>query len=205
VELVALQTDAIGLTALALVMIAWIIFGFAFALRRLMYKSQSNGDEAGAKYGPESKWGIALQSVAFAAIWLTPRHHWWALPPSETGEIVVAVIAVVLAYASALLSVRAVQTLGKQWTYQARVLKDHDLVTQGPYSIVRNPIYLGMFGMILSTGLVFSRWWHVLIAIVFFLVGNHIRIRAEEKLLRETFGKKFDDYAARVPAFIPFT
>ena len=93
------------------------------------------------------------------------------------------------------------QTLGKQWTYQARVLKDHDLITQGPYSIVRNPIYLGMFGMILSTGLVFSHWWLALIAIGFFLVGNQIRIRAEEKLLRESFGQKFDDYAARVPAF----
>jgi protein-S-isoprenylcysteine O-methyltransferase Ste14 len=199
-----LQTDAIGLTALALVMIAWLIFGLAFVLRRQISKSQPKQEEAGAKYGPESKWGIALQSVAFAAIWLTPRHHWWALPPSQTGEIAVAVTAVVLAYTSALLSLRAVQTLGKQWTYQARVLKDHDLITQGPYSIVRNPIYLGMFGMLLSTGLVFSHWWLTLIAIVFFLVGNHIRIRAEEKLLRDSFGQKFDDYASRVPAFIPF-
>jgi protein-S-isoprenylcysteine O-methyltransferase Ste14 len=199
-----LQTDAIGLTALALVMIAWIIFGLTFVLRHQLSKSHSKADESGATYGPESKWGIALQSVAFAAVWLTPRHNWWALPPSQAGEIAVAVVAVLLAYSSALLSLRAVQTLGKQWTYQARVLKDHDLITQGPYSIVRNPIYLGMFGMLLSTGLVFSHWWLALIAIVFFLVGNRIRIRSEEKLLRETFGKKFDDYAARVPAFIPF-
>ena len=199
-----MQTDAIGLTALALVMIAWVIFGLAFVLRHQLRQSHSKADESGATYGPESKWGIALQSIAFAAIWLTPRHNWWALPPSQAGEIAVAVVAVVLAYASALLSLRAVQTLGKQWTYQARVLKDHDLITQGPYSIVRNPIYLGMFGMILSTGLVFSHWWLALIAIVFFLVGNQIRVRAEEKLLREAFGTKFDDYAARVPAFIPF-
>jgi protein-S-isoprenylcysteine O-methyltransferase Ste14 len=199
-----LETDAIGLTALALVLIAWLIFGLAFVLRRQINKSHAKADETDAKYGPESKWGIALQSVSFAAIWLTPRKNWWALPPSQTAEIAVAVIAVVLAYASALLSLRSVQTLGKQWTYQARVLKDHDLITQGPYSIVRNPIYLGMFGMILSTGLVFSHWYLAVIAIVFFLIGNQIRIRAEEKLLRETFGTKFDDYAARVPAFFPF-
>src|SRR5262249_43042606 len=104
-------------------MIAWLIFGLAFVLRRQINKSHLNTDESGAKYGPESKWGIALQSVAFAAIWLTPRRNWWALPPSQTAEIAVAVVAVVLAYASALFSLRAVQTLGKQWTYQARVLK----------------------------------------------------------------------------------
>jgi protein-S-isoprenylcysteine O-methyltransferase Ste14 len=68
---------------------------------------------------------------------------------------------------------------------------------------VRNPIYLGMFGIILGTGLVFSRWWTLLTALIFFLVGNQIRIRAEEKLLRETFGAQFDDYARRVPAFFP--
>ena len=199
-----LQTDSIGLTALALVMIAWVIFGLAFLLRRLINQSQSKGAEAAAKYGRESKWGIALQSPAFAAIWLMPRHNWWPLPASQAGEIAVAAVAVLLAYSSALLSLRAVQTLGKQWTYQARILRDHDLITEGPYSIVRNPIYLGMFGMILSTALVFSRWWLALIAIVFFLAGVQIRIRAEEKLLRETFGAKFDEYAARVPAFIPF-
>jgi protein-S-isoprenylcysteine O-methyltransferase Ste14 len=58
-----------------------------------------------------------------------------------------------------------------------------------------------MFGMLVATGLVFSRWWNLLGAVIFFLIGNQIRIRAEEKLLRETFGSQFDDYARRVPAF----
>jgi protein-S-isoprenylcysteine O-methyltransferase Ste14 len=49
----------------------------------------------------------------------------------------------------------------------------------------------------------FSRWWNFLAAVIVFLIGNRIRIRAEEKLLRETFGEQFDDYARRVPAFVP--
>jgi hypothetical protein len=39
-----LQTDAIGLTALALVMIAWLIFGLAFVLRRQLNKSQPKAE-----------------------------------------------------------------------------------------------------------------------------------------------------------------
>ncbi len=105
--------------------------------------------------------------------------------------------------ASCWLIIRAVQTLGKQWTYAARVIKGHELVTQGPYGIVRNPIYLGMFGLILSTCLAFSRWWTGLAAVVLFLIGNRIRIRTEERLLRDTFGDQFEEYARRVPAFIP--
>jgi protein-S-isoprenylcysteine O-methyltransferase Ste14 len=60
-----------------------------------------------------------------------------------------------------------------------------------------------MFGAILATGLAFSRWWNFLVAVIVFLVGNRIRIQAEEKLLRESFGAQFDDYARRVPAFVP--
>jgi protein-S-isoprenylcysteine O-methyltransferase Ste14 len=77
------------------------------------------------------------------------------------------------------------------------------LITQGPYGIVRNPIYLGMFGLLLATGLAVSRWQALLAGIPLFLIGNQLRIRSEEKLLREAFGEKFAEYARRVPAFFP--
>jgi len=48
----------------------------------------------------------------------------------------------------------AVQRLGKQWSIAARVTEDHELVTEGPYRIVRNPIYTGMFGMMVATAIV---------------------------------------------------
>ena len=85
----------------------------------------------------------------------------------------------------------------------ARLTKGHELVTDGPYGIVRNPIYLGMFGLMVATGVALSTWWALLAAIAIFLVGNRIRLRAEETLLREAFGSQFDDYARRVPAFLP--
>jgi protein-S-isoprenylcysteine O-methyltransferase Ste14 len=192
-----LQTDVIGLAALILVLLAWIGFGLTF----LLHKKPAQVEEA--KRAAASKWGIALQSFSFAFVWVLPRSSWWPFPPSRAGELLLAAIAVALAYASSLFCLWSVRTLGKQWTFEARVIKGHELVTQGPYAIVRNPIYLGMFGIILGTGLVFSRWWTLLAAVIFFLVGNQIRIRTEEKLLRETFGAQFDDYARRVPAFFP--
>lgn len=93
--------------------------------------------------------------------------------------------------------------LGKQWTYEARVIEGHELIREGPYAVVRNPIYLGMFGLMMATGLAYTTWWAGLTAVVSFLVGNQIRIHSEEKLLHETFGAEFDEYAVRVPAFFP--
>jgi len=69
--------------------------------------------------------------------------------------------------------------------------------------VVRNPIYLGMFGLMVATGLAYTTWWALLAAVILFLSGNRIRIRSEEKLLRETFGVQFDEYASRVRAFFP--
>ena len=192
-----LQTDAIGLAALALTSLAWIVFGLTFLLRKKPPGVQE------AKRAPASSLGIFLQSISFALIWLLGRTQWWPFPRSFVGELVLAIVAVTLAFASSVFCLLAVRALGKQWTYRARVIEGHELITAGPYSVVRNPIYLGMFGMILSTGLVYSRWWNFLGAIVFFLIGNQIRIQAEEKLLREAFGSQFDDYAGRVPAFLP--
>ncbi len=69
--------------------------------------------------------------------------------------------------------------------------------------MVRNPIYLGMFGLMVATGLAYTTWWALGAAILVFLVGNLIRIRSEERLLREAFGVQFDEYARRVAAFFP--
>jgi protein-S-isoprenylcysteine O-methyltransferase Ste14 len=54
-----------------------------------------------------------------------------------------------------------------------------------------------------ATGLVYTTCWVLLLAVTVFLIGNQVRIRAEENLLREAFGSQFDEYARRVPAFFP--
>ena len=78
------------------------------------------------------------------------------------------------------------------------------LVVAGFYRFVRNPIYTGMLGMLVASVLAVSQWWVLIPALVFFCLGTWIRVRAEERLLREAFGAQYDDYARRVPALIPF-
>jgi protein-S-isoprenylcysteine O-methyltransferase Ste14 len=57
--------------------------------------------------------------------------------------------------------------------------------------------------MLIATGMAVSRWPALVCAAIVFAAGTAIRIRAEENLLRETFGATFDEYARRVPAFLP--
>jgi protein-S-isoprenylcysteine O-methyltransferase Ste14 len=113
------------------------------------------------------------------------------------------VLTVAIAVASVWLVNAAARRLGKQWALAARLVEGHELIQDGPYRIVRNPIYTGMFGMLLATGLAAAQWIPLLIAIVLFIAGTYIRMRTEERLLSAAFGSEFEAYARRVPALIP--
>ena len=119
-------------------------------------------------------------------------------------EIALAVLTMTMAIGSVWFVSAAVSTLGKQWSLAARVLEGHKLITSGPYSVVRNPIYTGMFGMLLATGLAISQWIGLLIAVIVFAIGTAVRVHSEEKLLRGAFGEEFEAYARKVPALVPF-
>jgi protein-S-isoprenylcysteine O-methyltransferase Ste14 len=118
-------------------------------------------------------------------------------------DLAVACLTVGLAVGSVWLVWSALGTLGAQWSLTARVLADHRLITAGVYGRVRHPIYTGMLGMLLATGLAASLWGGLLAGLLVFWTGTAIRIRSEERLLRAAFGAEYDDYARRVPAVLP--
>ena len=148
--------------------------------------------------------GILLQGFGYAFIWAVHREYFSTIAPlSKPLEIALAVLTVALSIASVWLVVASVKTLGKQWSFAARVVEGHKLVTEGPYNFVRNPIYTGMLGMLISTGLAVSHWLGLVLGLIVFTAGTLIRIHSEEKLLREEFGQEFDIYARRTSAIIP--
>lgn len=111
--------------------------------------------------------------------------------------------AILIALASISIVKAALRILGKEWSVAARVVEGHKLATAGPYRLVRHPIYSGMLGMLLATGLVISNWPPFIAAIVIYVIGTVIRIRSEERLLREVLGQEFESYARSAPALVP--
>ena len=186
--------------ALCVLILFWIVFGLTFVFAR----PKAPADTVEAKRDPASRWGIAVQAVGLALVWGLRRTPIGPILPMPLwAEVIVSVAALMIATFSVWLSLSSVRTLGKQWTYVARIIEGHKLVTEGPYSIVRNPIYLGMFGMMLATGILLTPWWVLCPAAIIFLAGNWIRIHSEEKLLHQAFGAEFEAYTQRVPAMFP--
>jgi protein-S-isoprenylcysteine O-methyltransferase Ste14 len=180
------------------VIASWFAFWLWFLVR------WKNPKAAVAKRRSRSAWGLFLQGCGYFLVFGMKRQMFTPLfPMPYAAEIVLAALTIAIAWGSMWMWLVAIRTLGKQWGLVARVMEGHKLITAGPYSKVRNPIYLSMFGMMAATGLALSVWWALVLAAILFAIGTQIRIRNEEAVLRETFGAEFAAYAQQVPAMFP--
>jgi protein-S-isoprenylcysteine O-methyltransferase Ste14 len=189
----------ISVAAFVTVIVGWVAFASAFLLRKKPAKSKD------AVKAPKSWLGIALQGLAYFPVWAVRRTPMFSpFVDSYALNIGLQIIAAALSISCVYLTMAAIKELGKQWSLEARLVEGHDLVTTGPYDLVRHPIYTAMLGMLIATGTVISHWLVLIAAVAVFLIGTLIRTRFEERLLSDAFGEKFAEWRARVPGLIPF-
>jgi protein-S-isoprenylcysteine O-methyltransferase Ste14 len=81
--------------------------------------------------------------------------------------------------------------------------KNHELVTDGPFSIVRNPLYVGSFIAMVGLGLLTISFSVTALLIVAFALCYTHTVEREELYLSRKFGDNYADYAQEVPRWIP--
>ena len=76
------------------------------------------------------------------------------------------------------------------------------LVTDGPNALTRNPMYLGMAGLLTAHALGLGRWRALLPVAAFLAAVDRLQVVPEEEALRQLFGEEYAAYAARVPRWL---
>lgn len=163
--------------------VCWLCFFAVFYVSHREVRASARGvrPENRVRRERSSDKGMALQ---FAAVVLALA---W---PGEARPAMLPVALMIMGAAMGFGRV-ALKHLGRQWRVQAVVTDDHELITSGPYRIVRHPVYLAFFAMILATALLRGPAWSGGLALLLFAAGTEIRVRAEERILAETFRKEF--------------
>jgi protein-S-isoprenylcysteine O-methyltransferase Ste14 len=132
-------------------------------------------------------------------------------------------ILLALIFASAILRLLAYRTLGKNFTFE--LAKPDQLVTSGIYAYVQHPSY-GPFFVLLNASLMLFlpldatpgcflpwsiveiwitwRWYLLAAAMTIIALGIGVRVRDEEAMLKETFGKQWEEWHRKTPRFVPF-
>ncbi len=93
-------------------------------------------------------------------------------------------------------------TMGPAWRPDIPPIADGDLITAGPFSLVRNPNYVAMLaaglgaGLLAPNGVALCGWVVLLASLV-------LTARVEEPLLLDRYGAPYRDYAASVGRFVP--
>ena len=118
----------------------------------------------------------------------------------------------------AAIRVQCYREMGKQFTSSVTLLKDHKLITSGPYSYVRHPSYTGTLLNLIAIVIWYTAegsWlrerevhkmplgWIILAPVIMTIPLLYLlmfrRIPAEDEILGKAFGKEWDEWARKVP------
>jgi protein-S-isoprenylcysteine O-methyltransferase Ste14 len=92
--------------------------------------------------------------------------------------------------------------IGRNWGPPMTQKVEPELVTSGPYRLVRHPIYSGILAAGLGTAVALSWWWLIAVA----LAGVYILYSAqiEERYLTDQFPDDYPDYKRSTKMLVPF-
>ena len=183
----------------------WTSFGLTRLVLRLLERdgSRASGGTPGAQQentAPFSRALIAFHALAFGVMYfgiakavISGRVPVWFPGQRLASSIVIA--------GGAALTVWALVHF-RSWRFRAKLDRNHELATSGPFRFLRHPIYMGLNLLALGSA-VWVPTAIVWTAFVLMAIGGDLRARAEEPLLERAFGSRYREFCARTRRFVP--
>jgi protein-S-isoprenylcysteine O-methyltransferase Ste14 len=174
-----------------LIVIVWLVMGFS-TKKTVRVESSANR---------------MVYVIAFAAtLLLNFLRHGFAdtlhikIFPATTLMLIAGILVML---SGIFFSIWARITLGTNWSGKITLKEDHALITNGPYSIARHPIYTG-FLLAAAGNVLISGEVQGLIPLIIMAPAFLYKLSREEKLMREHFGIAYEQYARKTKRLIPF-
>ncbi|WP_428101547.1 methyltransferase family protein [Candidatus Rariloculus sp.] len=83
------------------------------------------------------------------------------------------------------------------------IVKNEELATNGPYALVRHPLYTGNILIVGGFSAANASWWALPLAVIFFWFYYPCAIEYEDRKLKRYFGERWEHWAGDVPALVP--
>jgi protein-S-isoprenylcysteine O-methyltransferase Ste14 len=93
--------------------------------------------------------------------------------------------------------------LGLNWSVTLELRKDHQLITQGVYRYIRHPMYASIWLWCVAQGLLLENWLAGWYSLITFALMYFVRTPREERMMRESFGQKYEDYMRKTGRLFP--
>ena len=143
-------------------------------------------------------WIVIIASVT-AGVFVAGNWRAGALPYGRVFEVA----GVVLFALGLLLRWWAIVTLGRFFTVDVVIEKDHEVVERGPFRVVRHPSYTGVLLAFVGFALTLRNWGAILVVLVPIFAAFVRRMQVEEEALRGALGQRYADYMKRTKRLVP--
>lgn len=181
-----------------------LLFSLAVGVQAYFAPEGINGDRGEeGKFVPRQRLlAIILVYSMYAALFLIPFFDRRGIGVFTVPEVIrwLGVGLTALGYSLIFTSGLA---LGRQYSTDVTIQKDHHLVTSSVYRFIRHPRYLGIISLAIGVSLVF-RSGVGLAACLFFTGLILLRIMDEELTMHKEFGEEWEAYCRRSWRLIPF-
>jgi len=144
-------------------------------------------------------WIVIMVSVT-AGVFVTMNWPAAALPHGK----MFADAGVFLFVAGLVLRWWSIITLGRFFTVDVTIEKDHELVERGPFRVVRHPSYTGVLLAFVGFALTLHNWAALLVILVPIFAAFIRRMNVEEEALSRALGSRYADYMRRTKRLVPF-
>jgi protein-S-isoprenylcysteine O-methyltransferase len=177
---------------------AWVVIWIGLVLRDRGFHVDVHTP---TDQGSRALIGISLWSgvlLALLTAWAVPAAH---LPGN--GWLLL-LVGLAMLWGGIALRVWAVRTLGPRFRTVVMIDDDHQLITTGPYRLLRHPSYAGSLLTLAGIGVALGNWLSLLLAVLGALIGFTRRIQIEEAALQTRFGTAYTAWAQRTWRLVPF-
>jgi protein-S-isoprenylcysteine O-methyltransferase len=144
-------------------------------------------------------WLVIMVSIA-AGVCVAARWPAAALPNGRE----LAYAGVILFIAGLALRWWAIITLGRFFTVDVTIEKDHELVEHGPFRVVRHPSYTGVLLAFVGFALTLRNWAALLVVLLPIFAAFVRRMNVEEEALSRALGSRYAEYMKRTKRLVPF-
>lgn len=151
-------------------------------------------------------WVVIALSIAAGIFVSRSRFLWdkgvWMFQMPAGPAVTIAAVA--LFAAGLILRWWAIVTLGRFFTVDVTIEKDHELVERGPFRWVRHPSYTGVVMAFIGWALTCRNWAVMAVVLVPIFVAFVRRMNVEEEALRGALGERYAEYTRRTKRLVPF-
>lgn len=143
-------------------------------------------------------WLVILASVA-AGVYVALHVNAAALPQRQLCRL----LALLLFAAGIALRWSAIVTLGRFFTVDVQIARDHELVERGPFRLIRHPSYTGVLLAFSGFALSLANWASILVILLPISAAFVRRMNVEEQALTGALGEPYLSYVRRTKRLLP--